>query len=216
MTPPELLEIPSDIPKNFTVLDMASSPGSKTTQIGDMMKNRGLLVANELDYRRIGPLKINLERSGLTNITITNLDGTQFKGEELFDRVLLDAPCSGSGVIRKSPGTIKTYNPKRLKSLHNLQLKLFQRAFELLKVGGIMTYSTCSMDPEENEFVVQKFLKNNPKASLEQANLNGIILNNKLTQFKTKEIDEEVTQKQLGSGHKITIQMVFMLQKSRN
>jgi len=81
MTPPELLEIPSDIPKNFTVLDMASSPGSKTTQIGDMMKNRGLLVANELDYRRIGPLKINLERSGLTNITITNLDGTQFKGE---------------------------------------------------------------------------------------------------------------------------------------
>jgi len=72
-----------------------------------------------------------------------------------------------------------------------------------------MTYSTCSMDPEENEFVVQKFLKNNPKASLEQANLNGIILNNKLTQFKTKEIDEEVTQKQLGSGHKITIQMVL-------
>ena len=203
MTPPELLEIPNlssppsslQSPNSFLVLDMASAPGSKTTQLANLMQNQGTLVANELDYKRIGPLKINLERSSFTNIIITNSNGTQIKGEEIFDRILLDAPCSGSGVIRKSPKTIKTYNPKQLKSISKLQLKLFQRAFELLKKGGIMTYSTCSLDPEENEFVVEEFLKNNPNATLEKAELPGLILNNKLEEFKGKKIPKEITQK---------------------
>jgi len=195
MTPPELLEIPSDIPDDFKVLDMCSSPGSKTTQIANLMQNKGILVANELDYKRLGPLKINLERAGLTNIVIINSDGGKIKGEEIFDRISLDAPCSGSGVIRKSPRTIKTYNPKKLKMVQNIQLKLFQRAFELLKVGGIMVYSTCSIDPEENELCVEKFLERNPNASLEMAQLPGLILNNKLTQFKGHEIPSEITEK---------------------
>ncbi len=194
MTPPELLEIPKDIPKDFKVLDMASSPGSKTTQLGDMMKNKGILVANEIDYKRMGPLKINLERSGLKNIIISNHDGRDLTGNEIYDRILLDAPCSGSGVIRKSPGTLKTYNPKKLKGMQKLQLLLLQRAFDLLKKDGIMTYSTCSMDPEENEFVIQKFLQNNPEAKLEKAELKGIKLNNKLTKFQNKEIDTQITQ----------------------
>jgi len=195
MCPVELLDIPKKIDDNFKILDMAASPGSKTTQIGCKMNNSGVLIANEIDYKRIGPLKINLERTGSTNIAITNLDGKNIEGNEIFDRVLLDAPCSGSGVIRKSPGTIKTYNPKRLKGMSNLQLKLFQRAFELLKKGGIMTYSTCSMDPEENEFVVERFLKNNPNAKLENAKLKELILNHKLTKFKNKEISKQITDK---------------------
>ncbi len=195
MCPPELLEIPAKIDENFKVLDMAASPGSKTTQIGDKMQNRGILIANELDFMRIGPLKINLERSGLTNIVIINKDGRQIEGEEIFDRILLDAPCSGSGVIRKSPGTIKTYNPKKLKGMQYLQLKLMQRAYELLKKGGIMTYSTCSMDPEENEFVIEKFLEENPNAILENAVLPNIILNNKLESFEGKDIPKQITNK---------------------
>lgn len=199
MTPPDLLEIPNleniEDPNSFRVLDMCSAPGSKTTQLANYMNGKGTLIANELDYNRLGPLKINLERSGFTNVIITNSDGGRIEGEEIFDRILLDAPCSGSGVIRKSPKTIKTYNPKKLKGMQNLQLKLFQRAFDLLKKGGIMTYSTCSIDPEENEFVVEKFLEKNPNAILEMAELSGLILNNKVTNFKGKEISKEITEK---------------------
>lgn len=195
MCPPELLEIPDKIDEEFMVLDMAAAPGSKTTQIANLMKNRGILVANEVDYKRLGPLKINLEKSGFSNIVITNNDGRRIEGEEIFDRVLLDAPCSGSGVIRKSPKTIRTYNPKKLKGMQKLQLRLMQRAFELLKKGGIMTYSTCSMDPEENEFTIEKFLEENSDAQLMDAKLNGLILNNKLTEFGGKEIPSEITEK---------------------
>lgn len=195
MCPVELLDIPKEINQDFKILDMAASPGSKTTQIGDKMKNNGVLIANEMDYSRLGPLQINLERSGLTNIIITCSDGSMIEGNEIFDRILLDAPCSGSGVIRKSPGTIKAYNPKKLKGIQNLQLKLMQRAFELLKKKGIMTYSTCSMDPEENELCVQKFLEKNSNACLETAKLPGLILNNKLTSFQGEKISKEITEK---------------------
>jgi len=195
MTPPQVLDIPKDISTEFKVLDMAASPGSKTTQLGDLMKNNGTLVANELDYKRLGPLKINLERSGLTNVIITNSDGNRIEGNEVYDRILLDAPCSGSGIIRKSPKTIKLYNPRKLKMVVNLQLRLLQRAFELLKKDGIMAYSTCSLDPEENELCIQKFLERNPSAKLEKINFKDLILNNKLKKFKEKEIPKEITEK---------------------
>ncbi len=195
MTPPEVLDIPEEIDNNFMVLDMAASPGSKTTQIADKMKNKGILVANELDYSRLGPLKINLERSGFSNIVITNSDGGRIDGEEIFDRVLLDAPCSGSGVIRKSPGTILRYNPKKLKGMQNLQLRLLKRALDLLKTGGIMTYSTCSLDPEENELCIKKFLEMNTNAKLMEINLNGLILKNKLSSFQGIEIPKEISEK---------------------
>lgn len=195
MTPPELLEIPQEISNDFKVLDMCASPGSKTTQLGDKMKNKGILIANELDYKRIGPLQINLERSGLTNITILNSDGMKIEGNEIFDRILLDAPCSGSGVIRKSPKTIKMYNHNKLKQISRIQLKLFQRAFELLKKGGIMTYSTCSLDPEENEFIVKEFLSKNENAELMPAKLDGLVLNNKITEFEGEEVPQEIVDK---------------------
>jgi len=195
MTPPEILDIPEEISDDFKVLDMAASPGSKAIQLGDKMQNKGILVANELDWKRLGPLQINLERSGLTNVIITNSDGARIEGEEVYDRILLDAPCSGSGVIRKSPKTIRTYNPKQLKSIQKLQLKLMQRAFELLKKGGIMTYSTCSIDPEENEIAVEKFLEANSNAKLLKAELPNIILNNKVTEFQGHIIPEEIVHK---------------------
>ena len=203
MTPPEALEIPDlsthKSPNSFHVLDMCSSPGSKTTQIAGLMKNKGLLVANELDFKRLGPLQINLERSGFSNIIITNSDGAKIEGEKIFDRICLDAPCSGSGVIRKSPGTLRAYNPKKLKGIQNIQFKLAIRAFELLKKGGIMTYSTCSLDPEENEFLVKRFLEKineeETKIELMPIELSGLIRNNKLKSFKDIEIPTEITEK---------------------
>lgn len=196
MLPPLLLDIPEYIDKEFKVLDMAASPGSKTTQTGIMMKNQGVLVANEVDYRRLGALKGNLERTGLTNVVITNQDGERVEGEELYDRIILDAPCSGSGVIRKSPKTLKFYNPKKLKSLRKIQLRLLQRAFELLKEEGIMTYSTCSLDPEEDEAVIDEFLKKNEGyIELEDANLEGVEGVGALKDFKGQEFSKEVSEK---------------------
>ncbi len=195
MCPPEVIDIPKNIGENFKVLDVAAAPGSKTTQLGIIMRNKGILIANEFDYSRLSPLKLNLERTGLTNVVITNNDGRRIEGENIYDRILLDAPCSGSGVIRKSPGTLKTYNPKKLKGMQKLQLKLLQRAFELLKPNGIMTYSTCSLDPEENEFCIQEFLKKNKNSKLEDIELKGLILNNKLEEFQGEKISEEITKK---------------------
>ena len=112
LIPITLLELPENIQPQFKVLDMCASPGSKTTQMADVMEGRGIIVANEKDYKRLGPLKINIERAGFTNIVITHSDGRNIRGEERFDRILLDAPCSGSGVIRKSPTTLKNLQPK--------------------------------------------------------------------------------------------------------
>ena len=197
MTPVEVLEIPhrEDIDENFKVLDMCASPGSKTTQIGTKMGGKGVLVANELDYKRLGPLKINLERSGFANIVLSLKDGTHIKGEEEYDRILLDAPCSGSGVIRKSPGTLTAYNPKKLKGISTTQIKLCTRAFELLKKGGIMTYSTCSLDPEENELLIKKFLENHPNAQLMDCSLRGIEKLHTLKEFRGITIPEKISQK---------------------
>lgn len=193
MTPAELLEIPETIDNKFKVLDMCSSPGSKTTQIADLMKGNGILIANELDFKRLGPLKINLERAGYTNIVITNQDAGRITGENIYDRICCDAPCSGSGVIRKSPKTIRTYNPRKLHIIQQIQLKILQRGFELLKPNGIITYSTCSIDPEENELCLEKFLELNPTAKLEKAELPGLILNNPLKEFNGHKIPEEIT-----------------------
>lgn len=198
LLPPLLCHIPERISSDFKVLDMCAAPGSKTTQIAALMKNKGILVANELDYTRLAPLKLNLERSGFTNIIITNQDGIRIQGEEEFDRIILDAPCSGSGVIRKSPHTLKKYNPSHLSQIVSIQKKLFQRAFELLKVDGIMTYSTCSMDPEENESVIKWFLqKYESKVSLLPIELKGISQKKTISSFNGEEFSLEIQQKTL-------------------
>jgi len=195
MCPVEAMNFPNSIPHSFKVLDMAAAPGSKTTQIGEKLNNKGTLIANELSYKRISALKINLERSGLTNVLITINDARKIEGEEEFDRIILDAPCSGSGVIRKSPNTIKRYNPKQLKSMQKLQLQLLTRAFKLLKKGGEMTYSTCSLDPEEDELCIMKFLESQNNAKLETIKLKGLVLNNKLKEFSGIKIPKEIQEK---------------------
>ena len=156
--------------ENDIVLDMAASPGSKTTQLASIMNNSGLIIANELKYERTKSLSINLERSGITNTIITNSDARNIKGN--YDKILLDAPCSGTGTIRKSLKTIKIWNPNMYKKLSNIQKQLIQHAFSLLKENGILVYSTCSISPEENEEVIEFLLKNHDNARIEKIDLN--------------------------------------------
>lgn len=136
-----------------SVLDMAAAPGSKTTQMAALMKNQGILVANEYAASRVKILHANIERCGIRNVALSNFDGQVFGGwlPEQFDAVLLDAPCSGEGTIRKDPDAMKNWSKAAIISIATTQKSLIESAFQALKVGGVLVYSTCTLSREENQ-----------------------------------------------------------------
>ena len=155
-----------------TVLDMCAAPGSKASQIAQYMKNKGILVANDYKGIRLAPLGINLQRMGVTNNILTLMHGQWFaKANMEFGKILLDAPCSGTGTIRKSIKTLRIWNPGMIKKISYEQKRLIETAFSILKKGGVMVYSTCSLEPEENEGVVDFLLEKYPDARLEEIKL---------------------------------------------
>jgi NOL1/NOP2/sun family putative RNA methylase len=160
MLPPILL----DCNCNHLVLDLCASPGSKTTQIACNMENKGKLIANEISMGRLRILASNLERCGVSNSVLVRKDGVALCNRLknlgfLFDKILVDAPCSGEGTLRSSYKTYLMWNIKNIYSLSRLQKQLASASFELLKVGGEMVYSTCTHAPEENEEVVNFLLE---------------------------------------------------------
>ena len=174
------------------ILDMCASPGSKTTQIASMMKNKGLIIANDLSGIRMKPLGLNLQRNGVSNTIITLMKGQNFFSKQIeFDKVLVDAPCSGTGTIRRSPDTLKVWNPKMIKRLSNIQKSLAETGFKTLKTGGVMVYSTCSVEPEENEGVIDFLLNKFPEAKIEKIDL-SINQSQPITDFERKKYDEEI------------------------
>lgn len=140
-----------------SVLDTAAAPGSKTTQIAALMENNGILVANEFSASRVKVLHANIERCGIRNTALTNFDGRVFGSwlPEQFDAVLLDAPCSGEGTIRKDPDSLKNWSKESIQSIADTQKELIESAFQALKVGGVLVYSTCTLSREENQGVCQ-------------------------------------------------------------
>lgn len=151
------------------ILDMCASPGSKTSQMAAMMKNEGLIIANDNKIDRLKPLTINLQRCGVYNTILTRMEGRWFKHK--FDKILLDAPCSGIGTIRKSYKTIGMWNPHTVKKMAAVQRQLIKTAFDALKDGGEMVYSTCTLEPDENEAVINFLLDKYPNAKLEKISL---------------------------------------------
>ncbi|MBD3361813.1 NOL1/NOP2/sun family putative RNA methylase [Candidatus Woesearchaeota archaeon] len=172
------------------VLDLCASPGSKASQIAQYMNNKGVLVANDVSGSRLAALGINLQRLGVSNCVVTQKKGEHFKGDD-FDKILLDAPCSGTGTIRKSIKTIKMWNPNTIKSIAGMQKSLIKNAFSLLRPGGILVYSTCSLEPEENEGVVDWLLRNDSDAQLEEINLN-IKRGDIITKFEKQEYSKKI------------------------
>jgi tRNA (cytosine49-C5)-methyltransferase len=170
---------------------MCAAPGSKTTQMAMMMKNEGLLIANDYKGQRLQSLGINIQRSGLTNSVITLMHGKRFHGMQ-FDKILLDAPCSGTGTIRKSLKTIRIWNAGMITKLARQQKELIENAFKNLKPGGEMVYSTCSVEPEEDEGVVSWLLEKFPDASVVPVKLPGLKLAKPVMEFKNKEYNPQV------------------------
>jgi len=184
MLPPLALEIKNKI------LDMCAAPGSKTGQIAAMMKNKGLIVANDYDYLRLKALTLNLQRLGVSNVVMTNMKGYFIK--EKFDTILLDAPCSGTGTIRKSPGTVDIYNPNMIRKLSGDQKGLINNAFNILNEGGSLIYSTCSLEPEEDEGVIDFLLKKYENAKIEKIKLKGLKTSNAVIDFEGKKYNDEI------------------------
>ena len=144
------------------VLDMAAAPGSKTTQMAQWMENTGVIVANDVNAKRLKALTNNLERLGVLNVCVTQTDGRRF-GRLMpgtFDMILVDAPCSAEGTIRKSYKAVLNWQPWGYKKLSETQKMLLVSAYKALKPGGVLVYSTCTFAPEENEGVVSYLLEN--------------------------------------------------------
>lgn len=140
------------------VLDLCAAPGSKTTLLAQLMGDRGSLVANEPSSRRLKSLTNNLERMGITSAVVTAYSGQNLPGRVRFDRVLVDAPCSGEGTWRGPDARPKPPDPDFRAYLVRQQKALLRRGYDVLEPGGTLVYSTCTYAPEENEGVVADLL----------------------------------------------------------
>jgi NOL1/NOP2/sun family putative RNA methylase len=161
------------------VLDLAAAPGGKTTHLASRMQNQGLLVANEIKTKRIGHLAANLERWGAHNVAILNETPervAEFFGP-FFDRVLVDAPCSGEGMFRKDRAAIQGWSEEAILGCAVRQNAILNYAARLVCPGGWLCYSTCTFATEENEAVITRFLENHPEFEITVPPANVKLLN---------------------------------------
>ena len=146
--------------KGMRVLDLAAAPGGKTTALAALMQRHGLLVANEIKDKRVGHLAVNVERWGAGNVVITNESPERLADHfgAFFERVLVDAPCSGEGMFRKDMGARRDWSPEMVAGCAIRQRNILRVAAKLVRPGGYLLYSTCTFAPEEDEEVINEFL----------------------------------------------------------
>jgi len=148
------------------VLDMCAAPGGKTTHLAEIMKNEGSILATDLHPHKLDLIDHNTERLGLDIIETAPIDGRkapEFLQAESYDAVLVDAPCSGLGVMRRKPDIKYTKREEDLENLQTIQLALLDAATKVLKIEGKLVYSTCTVDKQENEGTVKAFLATHPE-----------------------------------------------------
>ena len=149
--------------ENDKVLDLTAAPGSKTTQMACMMNNKGYILANEIDKIRCQRLEYNVKMQNAEIVDVINEDGKNIhkKYQEYFDKVLLDTPCSGEGrFLTQNPKTYNSWSKDEVSRLEKLQKELIKSGIIALKSGGIMCYSTCTLNKVENENII-KWAKDN-------------------------------------------------------
>lgn len=164
MSAAELLNpLPGEI-----VLDLAAAPGGKTTHIAALMQGQGLLISNEIHPERAKILAENVERLGISNTLVTSAAPGDLSKRfpEVFDRIMLDAPCSGEGMFRKDPAAIEEWSPKHVEICVARQWDILQDTYLMLKPGGHMVYSTCTFNRRENEETMERFVQTYPDMEL--------------------------------------------------
>ncbi|MCX8015173.1 MAG: NOL1/NOP2/sun family putative RNA methylase, partial [candidate division WOR-3 bacterium] len=176
------------------ILDVAAAPGSKTTQIAQMMNNTGLIVANDISQKRLNALIFNIERMGVINTVVIRRTG-QSLGHILanyFDKVLLDAPCSLEGIVASTPKTLDKWTESSIKRLSKIQKGLINSAFKCLKPNGILVYSTCTFAPEENEEVIDYLISSNANAICEPIIIANLKTRPALLEWRSKVFNDQV------------------------
>lgn len=150
------------------VLDLCAAPGGKSTQIGAALAGKGLLVCNEIHPARAKILSENIERMGIVNAIVTNETGDRLAAVfgEYFDKILVDAPCSGEGMFRKNTEAVQEWSPQNVQLCAERQDMILDRAAEMLRPGGRLVYSTCTFAPEEDEGSIYRFLNRHPEFSI--------------------------------------------------
>ncbi len=147
-----------------TILDLCAAPGGKTTYIAQKMQNQGQILAEDLDLRRLKRLVENSSRLGVTCVSV---DPGALPGNRVFDRILVDAPCSNSGVMRRRVELRWRISPEEIQRLREVQISLLASAAKRVRPGGVIVYSTCSLEPTENGEVVREFLSLHPGFALQ-------------------------------------------------
>lgn len=160
MAPAEYL----DAQPGETVLDLCAAPGGKSTQIAAAMKGEGLLICNEIHPARAKILSENIERMGIVNALVTNEPPARLADtfECYFDRIMVDAPCSGEGMFRKNEDACREWSPENVSLCANRQDEILDCADHMLRPGGRIVYSTCTFAPEENEGSISRFIERHP------------------------------------------------------
>lgn len=171
------------------ILDMCAAPGSKTTQLASIMKNKGGITANDNNVKRLRALSHNIQKSGASNCIITGFDARFIYKEGFkFQKILLDAPCTASGRIFKEKYDINNWNLNRIKHISSIQKMLIRSAYECLEDNGLLIYSTCSIEPEENEEIIDYALEKFDY-KLEKPNLHAMKTRPGITRWNGKELD---------------------------
>lgn len=158
----------ADIKEGEKVLDMCAAPGGKSTYILSKLNDTGLLVSNEINASRIKALGENLERFGARNCIITNTDSNSLRKtfNGYFDKVIIDAPCSGQGMFRKDEVAISDWSYAKVVECQSIQKEIIRDGYKMLKKDGILIYSTCTFSREENEHVINEFISEYPHTEL--------------------------------------------------
>lgn len=164
MTPASFLPVePGD-----KVLDLCAAPGGKTTELGAKLQKKGVLFSNDISISRTKALLHNIELNGIPNIVVMSEESSKLapRLEGYFDKILVDAPCSGEGMFRKDPAMVKAWGPEKVELYSSIQREIIVDAAKMLKPGGLMIYSTCTFAPEENEQSMEYLLEQCPEMSL--------------------------------------------------
>jgi len=160
-------------PKHHSkVLDTCSAPGGKTTHVAELMRQTGTVYAHDVYEHKIKLIEDNVKRLGLTNVVATLQDATTLDARyeaESFDSVLVDAPCSGLGILRRHPEVKITKQPSDLDEIMRIQEKILNTVASLVKKGGTLVYSTCTVNRKENDKMIEKFLANHEDYELDQS-----------------------------------------------
>ena len=150
------------------VIDLCAAPGGKTTNIAEIMQNQGQVIAVDKYEGKLNLIRTSVDRLGLRNVSFLAADAATMSVEPA-DKVLLDAPCSGLGVLSKKPDIKWKRDISDIRKLTAIQTEIIENAAQMLKPGGVLVYSTCTIEPEENQEVVRCFLEKHPEFALEDA-----------------------------------------------